>query len=312
VPMVSDSTCAADYPGMFDSQTMVCAADGTHDTCQGDSGGPLMVPAPAGGFVLAGVTSWGIGCAQASHPGVYARIGAEPLHSWVTARLPHVGFSSSPGSPRDGDTVTFDAGASGPAGYFSSFSWDLDGDGQYNDATGSTASRAFPQGSHTVGVQGDGPGGEAVASRSTISVAPDVTRPSISSASASPRVFAVDRKGASEKAASAAKKGTSLRYKLSEKARVAFTVARALAGRRSGKKCVRQTTKNRGKRRCTRYARFGRFAVASAAGSDSHHYKGRIGKRAMKPGSYRVTLLATDGAGNRSKAKALKLRVVRR
>ena len=140
---------------------------------------------------------------------------------------------------------------------------------------------------------------------------PDVTAPLISSASASPKIFAVDRKGVPEKAVSAAKKGTTLGYRLSEQGRVVFTVERALAGRRSGKKCVKQTRNNRGKRKCTRYARFGRFANASGAGANKHRYKGRIGKKAMKPGPYRATLVATDAAGNRSKAKALTLRVVR-
>jgi hypothetical protein len=315
VPIVSDSTCATDYPGKFNPATMVCAADGSHDTCQGDSGGPLMVPRGPDGLVLAGVTSWGINCAEASHPGVYARVGAEPLHSWVTSRFPHVGFTSSPGSPRAGDPVSLDAGISSPAGYFASFSWDLDGDGQYDDATGTTVSRGFPEGTHSIGVQANGVGTEKMVSRAVINVgAPpsDVAAPLISSASASPTAFAVDRKGRAEKAVSSAKKGTNLRYTLSEQGRVVFTVERALPGRRSRTKCVKETRKNRGKRKCTRYTRFGRFAVASVAGSNSHRYKGRIGGHAMKPGSYRATLVATDTAGNRSKAKALKLRVVSR
>ncbi|HEX4759666.1 MAG TPA: serine protease [Thermoleophilaceae bacterium] len=91
VPIVSDQTCANDYAQprsgseQFDSQTMVCAGDGTHDTCQGDSGGPLMVSEDSR-LVLAGVTSWGEGCAEASFPGVYARVGDEPLSSWLRAR----------------------------------------------------------------------------------------------------------------------------------------------------------------------------------------------------------------------------------
>jgi hypothetical protein len=93
VPMVSDQACANDYaqprsPGsteQFDPATMVCAGDGQHDTCQGDSGGPLMVNED-GRLVLAGVTSFGEGCADPSFPGVYARVGADPLSSWLRQR----------------------------------------------------------------------------------------------------------------------------------------------------------------------------------------------------------------------------------
>jgi hypothetical protein len=121
----------------------------------------------------------------------------------------------------------------------------------------------------------------------------------------------VNRSGAAERSVSAAAKGTTFRYSLSEAARVLFNVDRAQPGRRAGRRCVKPTARNRGKRRCTRYLKFGRFAVSANAGPGSHRYSGRIGRRSMKPGAYRATLVATDAAGNSSKPKSLKLKVVR-
>ncbi|CAL9289914.1 S1 family peptidase [Streptomyces sp. SudanB182_2057] len=71
VPIVSDSSCRSSYGSDFVQSDMVCAgySSGGVDTCQGDSGGPLLI-----GGVLAGITSWGEGCAEAGYPGVYTRL----------------------------------------------------------------------------------------------------------------------------------------------------------------------------------------------------------------------------------------------
>ena len=71
VPIVSNTSCASSYGSDFVASDMVCAGytSGGVDTCQGDSGGPLLI-----GGVLAGITSWGEGCAEAGYPGVYTRL----------------------------------------------------------------------------------------------------------------------------------------------------------------------------------------------------------------------------------------------
>ena len=82
VPIVSSSSCANPYGSDYIASDMVCAGytSGGVDTCQGDSGGPLLV-----GGVLAGITSWGEGCAAAGHPGVYTRL--TTFSSLVTAQV---------------------------------------------------------------------------------------------------------------------------------------------------------------------------------------------------------------------------------
>ena len=141
----------------------------------------------------------------------------------------------------------------------------------------------------------------------------DTIAPLLSSASLTNTTFAVRPRGAAEvPVAARAKRGTVFRYTLSEPARVVFTIKRATIGRRVGGSCRRRTSANRNRRRCTRYVRAGRFAKQSATGANRHRFSGRIGRRSLRPGKYRATLVARDAAGNRSTPRRLGFTVVKR
>ncbi|KAJ8975325.1 hypothetical protein NQ317_008311, partial [Molorchus minor] len=84
VPVVDQKVCSAAYSkvknGKFDiTDRMFCAGffkEGGKDACQGDSGGPIVVKGK-----LAGVVSWGFGCALPKYPGVYTNVAN--LRDWI-------------------------------------------------------------------------------------------------------------------------------------------------------------------------------------------------------------------------------------
>ena len=75
----------------------------------------------------------------------------EVVNKIVVIAPPRAAFTSAPGSPRTGETVTLTAAAQDT---LRRWDWDLDGDGAHDDASGSTVTTSFPTaGAHTVGLK---------------------------------------------------------------------------------------------------------------------------------------------------------------
>jgi secreted trypsin-like serine protease len=105
---LTDSACNEAYGADYISADMLCAgvaqaisggkdpsvSAGGRDACDGDSGGPLVVPDASPdpnsgeGWFLAGIVSWGIGCADPRYPGVYAKAGTPEIYNYLENPAP--------------------------------------------------------------------------------------------------------------------------------------------------------------------------------------------------------------------------------
>lgn len=90
VPIVSQAEASAAYKreGFALTEDQLAAGVmgiGGKDSCQGDSGGPLVVFDGTGRARLGGVVSWGIGCAEADYPGLYARVSS--FAPWIASMM---------------------------------------------------------------------------------------------------------------------------------------------------------------------------------------------------------------------------------
>jgi hypothetical protein len=128
-----------------------------------------------------------------------------------------------------------------------------------------------------------GSGGQAAAS-DTSGRAADTQPPVVSGFRTTKKTFAVGR---ARTAIAALAHGTTLRYSLSESAKVTITIRRARGA-----------------------ATVGKLTRRGANGANAVKFSGRIGKRALKPGRYVALLTATDASGNHSAAKRVAFRVV--
>jgi hypothetical protein len=125
---------------------------------------------------------------------------------------------------------------------------------------------------------------------SAVSTPPPVLGP----VRATPAVFAVAPPGRRHRPAAASKApkvplGTTFRYSLSEPARVAFSI----------------------ERKQRKFTKIGELFQDAGQGAGSLAFSGRIGRKALVPGRYRATLVATDAAGSHSQARRAAFTVIK-
>ena len=135
------------------------------------------------------------------------------------------------------------------------------------------------------------------------------SKPSLSSLALSSKVFRAAKSGASVVAAGKPRPpvGANLSFGLTRRIGVGFTVQRRARGRKVGTRCVRAKRSNRGKASCRRLVAVkGSFSVAAAKtriGKNTVRFRGRVGGKRLKPGSYMLTARAK---GSEAEGKPLR------
>jgi hypothetical protein len=144
---------------------------------------------------------------------------------------------------------------------------------------------------------------------SAASVIADVA-PTLGSLSAKPARFRPAKSGSSL-AKAGASRGTTVRFRLSEAARVTFVLQRRGAGRRVGTSCRKATSRNRTRPRCD-LPLPGSFSVAGRAGLNSLRFSGRLRRVALAPARYWLRATPRDAGGKAGATKRVAITVLRR
>jgi uncharacterized delta-60 repeat protein len=108
----------------------------------------------------------------------------------------------------------------------------------------------------------------------------------------------------------ARRKRAQIRFTLSEPAAVTLRFQRVSTGRQVGGACRALTARTRDRRPCRRYLAAGTLRHAGHTGPNRVAFSRRIGRRALRRGTYRLLVTAIDPAGNRSTSQRRGFRIV--
>jgi hypothetical protein len=118
-------------------------------------------------------------------------------------------------------------------------------------------------------------------------------------------------KGLPHIAASGAPVGTTFSFSLNEPASVSFAFTQRRPGRRVKGRCVAVAPGNASKARCTRTVKPGSFSLPGHQGLNKAGFQGRLtSSRALKPGTYAVSIVASDAHGLRAVSPSLSFTIV--
>ena len=127
--------------------------------------------------------------------------------------------------------------------------------------------------------------------------AADTLAPTLGAASMRPLVFRIGQRSV-------------IRFTLSENATILLRLQRIRPGRRLGRRCVRPRRAPRGAR-CRRLVPAGSLTRAGTSGANAIVFRGLVGQRRLRPGAYRLVIVARDAAGNQSTPRSLTFRLRR-
>jgi hypothetical protein len=106
--------------------------------------------------------------------------------------------------------------------------------------------------------------------------------------------------------------GTTFFFTLNEPANVRFAFGRHVGGRKVRVKCVAQTHKNRRARRCGLTVPRGTLSFRGHRGKNRFPFRGAISRsKKLKPGTYTLTITATNASGQHSKPRSLIFTIVK-